>query len=87
MQDCSNSIANAMELLQSCTKPLIIVSFIISQWWDGAESLQSFLMEDEALFIIHTMAAWYLAMQAARASAAAVLSYISWIACFHHHEG
>ena len=22
-QDCSNSIANALELLQSCTKPLI----------------------------------------------------------------
>ena len=25
MQDCSNSIADAMELLQSCTKPLIYV--------------------------------------------------------------
>ena len=24
VQDCSNSIANAMELLQSCTKPLIM---------------------------------------------------------------
>ena len=23
MQDCSNSIANAMELLKSCTKPLM----------------------------------------------------------------
>ena len=23
VQDCSNSIANALELLQSCTKPLI----------------------------------------------------------------
>ena len=23
LQDCSNSIAKAMELLQSCTKPLI----------------------------------------------------------------
>ena len=23
LQDCSNSIANALELLQSCTKPLI----------------------------------------------------------------
>ena len=23
MQDCSNSIANALELMQSCTKPLI----------------------------------------------------------------
>ena len=25
VQDCSNSIANALELLQSCTKPLIWV--------------------------------------------------------------
>ena len=25
VQDCSNSIANALELLQSCTKPLIHV--------------------------------------------------------------
>ena len=24
VQDCSNSIANALELLQSCTKPLIL---------------------------------------------------------------
>ena len=26
MQDCSNSIVNAQELLQSCTKPWIYVS-------------------------------------------------------------
>ena len=26
VQDCSNSIANALELLQSCTKPLICYS-------------------------------------------------------------
>ena len=25
VQDCSNSIANALELLQSCTKPLICI--------------------------------------------------------------
>ena len=24
VQNCSNSIANALELLQSCTKPLIV---------------------------------------------------------------
>ena len=27
VQDCSNSIGNALELLQSCTKPSI--------WWNG----------------------------------------------------
>ena len=30
VQDCSNSIANALELLQSCTNPS--VCFGISQW-------------------------------------------------------
>ena len=27
VQDCSNSIANAMELLQSCTKPSVYVYY------------------------------------------------------------
>ena len=31
MQDCSNSIANALELLQSCTKPSIYESFGIEE--------------------------------------------------------
>ena len=30
MQDCSNSIANALELLQSCTKPSIWIFIYIS---------------------------------------------------------
>ena len=33
VQDCSNSIANALELLQSCTKPLIwCIQYDISSW-------------------------------------------------------
>ena len=28
VQDCSNSIANTLELLQSCTKPLIWAKFV-----------------------------------------------------------
>ena len=34
VQDCSNSIANAMELLQSCTKPLIFkwVAVTLMKW-------------------------------------------------------
>ena len=31
LQDCSNSIANALELLQSCNKPSIYAS--LGQWW------------------------------------------------------
>ena len=27
VQDCSNSSANALELLQSCTKPLIDITY------------------------------------------------------------
>ena len=30
VQDCSNSIANALELLQSCTKPLMYISVSVS---------------------------------------------------------
>ena len=36
VQDCSNSIANALELLQSCTKPSIYtmsMSSVMDQWW------------------------------------------------------
>ena len=29
MQDCINSIANVLELLQSCTKPSIVLGFFI----------------------------------------------------------
>ena len=29
VQNCSNSIANALELVQSCTKPLIYPAFVI----------------------------------------------------------
>ena len=32
VQDCSNSIANALELLQSCTKPSICVDDIDTGW-------------------------------------------------------
>ena len=32
MQDCSNSTANALELLQSCTKPVIYFS---QNWWQN----------------------------------------------------
>ena len=31
-QDCSNSIANAMELLQSCIKPLICLLHSAHSW-------------------------------------------------------
>ena len=34
VQDCSNSIANAMELLQLCTKPLIYINFVYFLIWD-----------------------------------------------------
>ena len=33
VQDCSNSIANALELLQSCTKPSIW-SVFAENWWE-----------------------------------------------------
>ena len=34
VQDCSNSIANALELLQSCTKPSTYVSkCVFACWW------------------------------------------------------
>ena len=33
-QDCSNSIANALELLQSCAKPLIYCSWVVRQTRD-----------------------------------------------------
>ena len=33
VQDCSNSIAYALELLQSCTKPSISLFSIISRHW------------------------------------------------------
>ena len=32
VQDCSNSIANALELLQSCTKPLIWQLYMLTLW-------------------------------------------------------
>ena len=35
VQDCSNSTANALELLQSCTKPSICfacLSYLIKEW-------------------------------------------------------
>ena len=39
VQDCSNSVANALELLQSCAKPLILasawqVSEVCTAWWN-----------------------------------------------------
>ena len=37
VQDCSISIANAMEILQSCTKPLRC----LRPWWDWAISRHS----------------------------------------------
>ena len=33
VQDCSNSIANALELLQSCTKPSICSAALSYQTW------------------------------------------------------
>ena len=38
VQDCSNSIANALELLQSCTKPLILFSYSMSLSFDRSGS-------------------------------------------------
>ena len=40
VQDCSNSIANALELLQSCTKPTISLYSIVanSRWTSAARS-------------------------------------------------
>ena len=40
VQDCSNSIANALELLQSCTKPFDVISMVASYATWGKE-LQS----------------------------------------------
>ena len=41
VQDCSNTIANALELLQSCTKPSIYsdhqVSSLLVQEWHGKD--------------------------------------------------
>ena len=31
MQDCSNSIANAQEILHSCTKPLICIKVLANE--------------------------------------------------------
>ena len=39
VQDCSNSIANAMELLQSCTKPAVLSFFTILHWAHVADYL------------------------------------------------
>ena len=36
VQECSNSIANALELLQSCTKPSVYK--IVNCWDDSCES-------------------------------------------------
>ena len=45
VQDCSNSIANALELLQSCTKPLIDKCIIIKVQYN--------------LFITQYIITWY----------------------------
>ena len=43
VEDCSNSIANALELLQSCTKPLISFDMVCNKsldtniWWDDSD--------------------------------------------------
>ena len=37
VQDCSNSIANALEILQSCTKPSIWYYFVL---WNGIKKMR-----------------------------------------------
>ena len=44
VQDCSNSIANALELLQSCTKPLMYMCGMVhlttsNQWIPNTKGL------------------------------------------------
>ena len=53
VQDCSNSIANAMELLQSCTKPSIctVLEIHIIWWWKHLKSIISALYPQSAVFI------------------------------------
>ena len=36
LQDCSNSVANALELLQSCTEPsikVLLLYFVVVRYW------------------------------------------------------
>ena len=41
VQDCSNSSANALELLQSCIKPLKLFAYQSWTWWPGNSWSQS----------------------------------------------
>ena len=76
VQDCSNSIANALKLLQSCTKPLIynVISIIFSKW-DGIGSWHPFSWKSRICFsyAINANVVDVLATQGARASAAMAL--------------
>ena len=42
LQDCSNSIANALELLQSCTNPSICITSLDQNWHDHRVCIASF---------------------------------------------
>ena len=44
VQDCSNSIANAMELLQSCTKPSICAIYVRIIALGKTENTNSFIL-------------------------------------------
>ena len=53
MQNCSNSIANALELLQSCTKPLI-PSLVHAIYWLGNQQEASNYMNQMLFQVIDT---------------------------------
>ena len=65
-QDCSNSIANALELLQSCSKPSIYGSFKVStvlyfnMWLQHCNNMQCFLSADtyKLMLLVSSLQTW-----------------------------
>ena len=56
VQDCSNSIADALELLQSCTKPSICISCIVNAIVADHPMMQDAVRQEA---IIWSICLWY----------------------------